>query len=102
MQLGLVVAFNPRFTTKPTIERGDEPEVTKSNLSDISDKPDAAGARSPADGEAVSESSHSKSKKERVSVIAAGGVLLLSFYAYPEALLLGIVGRSVIQLVTPL
>ena len=102
MQLGLVVAFNPRFTTKPTIERDDEPEVIKSNLSGISDKPDAADARPSANGEAVSKPRHLKLKKERVSVIAAGGVLLLSFYSYPEALLLGIVGRSAIQFVTPL
>ena len=97
-----MVSFNPRFTTKPTIERDDEPEVTKSNLSGISDKPDATYARPPADGEAVSKPSHSKLKKERLSVIAGGGVVLLSSYFYPETLLLGIVGRSAIQLVTPL
>ena len=96
-----MMGFNFRFTTKPHIESGDDlkgGKQTSPHLPDQSSVVEVPGI----DGRTFSTPKTPKLGKEEMSVAAAGGSLLFLFSSFPEALPLGVIGRSTILMVTAL
>jgi hypothetical protein len=102
------MGFNSRFTTKPAVKKPsvarpfvtkpsassvDEYEVEEQTLLRSSDRSRQSEAPS-ADDSRFSSPKTPRLGKEEISVVAAGAVLLLLFSALPEALPLGVIGRS--------
>ena len=104
------MGFNSRFTTgpavakppvtKPFVQSVDESKVEEHTLLRSSDRSRQSGALHT-DVSRVSSSKILKLGKER-SVVAAGGILVLLFSAFPEVLPSGVIGRSTILLGTVL
>ena len=105
------MGFNSRFATKPTVKKpfvakpfgnsvdeykGEEPSLPRS--SDPSRQSEAPHV----DDSRFSSPKIPRLAKEEISIVAAGAVLLLLFSALPEALPLGVIGRSTILLGTVL
>ena len=100
------MGFNSRFTTKPAVTKPfltsvDESEVEEQALLRSSDRSRQSEASS-ADDSGLSSPKIPRLGKEEISVVAAAAVLLLLFSALPEALPLGVIGRSTILLGTVL
>jgi hypothetical protein len=106
------MGFNSRFTTKPAVAKSgltsppatkpfvksfDEYEVEEQTLLRSSDRP-RQSEEPHADDSRFSSPKIPRLGKEKISVVAAGAVLLLLFSALPEALPLGVIGRSTILL----
>lgn len=111
-----MMGFNSRFTTKPAVTKSglitpprtkpfvksvDEYEVKEHSL------PRSSGRSRQSEAPDVDDSRFSFPKiprlaKEEISIVAAGAILLLLFSALPEALPLGVIGRSTILLGTVL
>ena len=102
------MGFNSRFTTKPAVAKSlvAKPSVTKPFLNSV-DEGKVVGhnllrsceqlwqsAAPSADNSRVSSPKITKFGKEELSVASAGGILLLVFSSFPEALPLGVIGRS--------
>ena len=110
------MGFNSRFTTKPAVARSavtkplkakpfvngvDEYEVEEQTLPRSTDRSRQSEA-SYTDDSGVASPKTPGLGKEEISVMAAGGILLLLFNAFPEVLPLGVIGRSTILLGTVL
>ena len=110
------MGFNSRFTTKPAVAKSglttppvtkrfvksiDEYEVEEHSLLRSSDRSRQSEAPH-ADDSRFSSPKIPRLAKEEISIVAAGAVLLLLFSAFPEALPLGVIGRSTILLGTVL
>ena len=106
-----MMGFNSRFTTKHAVKKPfvakpfgnsvDEYEVKEHSL------PRSSGRSRQSEAPDVDDSRLSFPKiprlaKEEISIVAAGAILLLLFSALPEALPLGVIGRSTILLGTVL
>ena len=85
--------------TKPFVKSADEYEVEEQRLPSSSDRSRQSEA-SYTDDSRVSSPRTPGLGKEEISVVAAGGILLLLFSAFPEVLPLGVIGRSTILLGT--
>ena len=100
------MGFNSRFTTKPAVTKPllksvDEYEVEEQTLLRSSDRSWQSEVPS-ADDSRFSFPKIPRLAKEEISIVAAGAILLLLFSALPEALPLGVIGRSTILLGTVL
>ena len=110
------MGFNSRFTTKPDVAKSgltpppetkpfvksaDEYEVEEHRLLSSSDRSRQSEAPQPDDSR-FSSPKIPRLAKEEISIVAAGAILLLLFSALPEALPLGVIGRSTILLGTVL
>ena len=104
------MGFNSRFTTKPVVAKSglttppetkpfgkgvDECEMEEQTLLRSSDGSRQSEAPS-ADDSRFSSPKIPRLAKEEISIVAAGAILLLLFSALPEALPLGVIGRSTI------
>ena len=111
-----MMGFNSRFTTKPAVAKSavtkplkaksfvngvDEYEVEEQTPPGSTDRSRQSEA-SYTDDSGVSSPKTPGLGKEEISVMAAGGILLLLFSAFPEVLPLGVIGRSTILLSTVL
>lgn len=100
------MGFNSRFTTKPAVTKPflksvDEYEVEEQTLLRSPDRSRQSEVPS-ADDSRFPSPKIPRLGKEEISVVAAGAALLLLFSALPEALPLGVIGRSTILLGTVL
>jgi len=110
------MGFNSRFTTKPAVTKSrlitspktkpfvksiDEYEVKEHSLPRSSDRSRQSEAPDVDDSRFCSPKIP-RLAKEEISIVAAGAILLLLFSALPEALPLGVIGRSTILLGTVL
>ena len=111
-----MIGFNSQFTTKPADAKSavtkpleakpfvngvDEYEVEELTLPGSTDRSRQSEA-SYTDDSRVSSPRTPGLGKEEISVVAAGGISLLLFSAFPEVLPLGVIGRSTILLGTVL
>jgi len=108
------MGFNFRFTTKPAGAKSDVPKpsaakpfvnsVDKRQAKEhipLSASDQASQSEAPyGDDSLVSSPKIPRLGKEEISVVAAGGSLLLLFSTLPETLPLGVIGRSTILLGT--
>lgn len=107
-----MMGFNSRFTTKPAMAKSavkkpsvaklfansvDECKVKEHTLLRPSDRSRQSEAPCANDSRSFSPKIP-RLGKEEISVVAAGAILLLLFSALPEALPLGVIGRSTILL----
>jgi len=111
-----VMGFNSRFTTKPAMAKSaaKKPSVAKPFANSVDEckvkehTPLRPSDRSPQSEAPCANDSRSffpkipRLGKEEISVVAAGAILLLLFSAFPDALPLGVIGRSTILLGTAL
>ena len=111
-----MMGFNSRFTTKPAVSKSTvkKPSVAKPFANSVDEcKVEEHTLLRPFDRSRQSEAPYANDSrslspkiprlaKEEISVVAAGGILLLLFSAFPDALPLGVIGRSTILLGTVL
>ena len=111
-----MMGFNSWFTTKPAVTKSGliTPPKTKAFVKSVDENevkehslPGSSGRSRHSEAPDVDDSRFSFPKiprlaKEEISIVAAGAVLLLLFSALPEALPLGVIGRSTILLGTVL
>jgi len=110
------MGFNYRFTTKPDVTKSavKRPSVTKPVASSVDEcKVEGHTLLRPSDRSRQSEAPYANDSrscstkiprlaKEEISIVAKGGILFLLFSAFPDALPLGVIGRSTILLGTVL
>ena len=111
-----MMGFNSRFTTKPAAAKSavKKPSVSKPFANSVYEHEvvDHTPLR-PSDRSRHSEAPYANDGrfsspkilrlgKEQISVVAAGGILLLIYSALPEALPLGVIGRPTTLLDTVL
>jgi hypothetical protein len=110
------MGFNYRFTTKPDVTKSavKRPSVTKPVASSVDEcKVEGHTLLRPSDRSRQSEAPYANDSrscstkiprlaKEEISIVATGGILFLLFSAFPDALPLGVIGRSTILLGTVL
>jgi hypothetical protein len=110
------MGFNSRFTTKPGMAKSAvaRPSVAKPLVNSVDEckveeqtllRSSARSRQSEAicaDDGPVSSPKILRPGTEEMSVVVIGGILLLLFSAFPEALPLGVIGRSTFLLGTVL
>ena len=110
------MGFNSRFTTKPAVSKFTvkKPSVAKPFANSVDEcKVEEHTLLRPSDRSRQSEAPYANDGrfsspkiprlgKAQISVVAAGGSLLLIYSALPEALPLGVIGRSTTLLDTVL